>query len=90
MSSINLELEHLSNVADAQLGVAEELAWPLAILSGVAAHLRWDSWFISIPVVIGAYVLTVYRYRRRAAAAEDRYFRAAGLGKYAAQRSSDI
>lgn len=82
-----LELKHLSNVADAELGVAEELAWPLAILAGLLVHFKWDSWLLSVPVAIGAYVLAVYRYRRRAAAAEDQYFRAACLGKYAIKGS---
>ena len=82
------ELDHLSKVADAELGVAEELAWPLAILAGLVAHFYWDNWLLSVPVAIGAYVLAIYRYRRRSAAAEDRCLRAAGLGKYASRGSA--
>ena len=83
-----IELEHLSKVADAEPGVAEELAWPLANFAGLVAQFYWDSWLLSAPVAIGAYVLTVYRYRRRSAAAEDRYFRIAGLRKYASRGSA--
>jgi len=83
------ELEHQSEVADAELGVAEELGWPLAMLAGLAAYLKWDNGLLTLPIAIGAYVLAIYRYRRRVAHAEDKYFRAAGLGKYAGGRGSD-
>ncbi len=80
------ELEHLSQVADAKLGVAEELGWAVAILAAAVVHLKWESWLLTICSAIGSYVLAVYRYRKRAADAEDNYFRAAGLGKYVSKR----
>lgn len=80
-----VKLQHQSAVADAELGVAEELGWAVALLAGVATYLNWGSWLIALPVAVGAYVLAVFRYRRRAARAEDEYFRAAGLGKYGAK-----
>ena len=83
------ELRHQSEVADAELGVAEELGWPLGILAGLVVYLKWDSWLIAVSVAAGVYVLAIYRYRRRSAQAEDRYFRAAGLGKYAGNRGAD-
>jgi hypothetical protein len=83
------DLQRQSEVADAELGVAEELGWPLAILAGLVIYLKWDSWLVGVAIAIGAYVLAIYRYRRRAAKAEDRYFRAAGLGKYAGSHVND-
>lgn len=83
------ELQHQSEVADAELGVAEELGWAVAALAGLAAHLRWGAWLVTVPIAVGAYVLSIYRYRKRAAAAEDTYYRVAGLGKYVGTRTSN-
>jgi hypothetical protein len=83
------DLQSLSEIADAELGVAEEFSWVVGILSGLAAHLKWDSWLIDLSVAIGAYVIGVYRYRRRAAKAEEAYFQTAGLGKYAGRRGKN-
>ena len=77
------ELQHQSDLADARLGVAEELWWPMTIVTAVAAHLKWDNWFLTIAVVVAVYFLVTYRYRRAADKAEDEYFRVARLGKYA-------
>lgn len=77
------ELEQQSAIANAALGVAEDLGWAVALLAGLAAYLKWDSWLVTFPVTAGAYMVAIYRYRRRAAQAEDSYFRAARLGKYA-------
>ncbi len=41
------------------------------------------------PAGVVAYVLVVLRYRKRAATAEDRYFRAERLGKYASTSTND-
>ncbi|MBE0548209.1 MAG: hypothetical protein IH627_11270 [Rubrivivax sp.] len=72
-----------AELADAELGVAEELAWPLAVFAAIAAHLKWQSWLITVACAASAYCLAIYRYRRKQAKAEDAYFRAASLGKYA-------
>lgn len=77
------ELKQRSEVADAQLGVAEELGWPLGIFVGIAVYLHWSSWLFAVPSAIGAYALAIYRYRRKSAQAEDAYYRVVGLGKYA-------
>ena len=82
------KLEHLSQVADAELGVAEELGWAVASFAALAIHLKWESWFLTIAGAAGAYMLAVYRYRKRAALAEDNYYRAAGFGKYAGKPGS--
>lgn len=74
--------EHLSKLADAELGVAEALGWAVAGFAGLAVHLAYGIWLMTIPVAIGSYILATHRYRKRAAKAEDEYFRSAGLGKY--------
>lgn len=51
------ELQHQSELADAELGVAEELGWAIAVLSGLAAHFKWESWLLTLPIIIGSYVL---------------------------------
>jgi|RifCSPlowO2_12_1023861.scaffolds.fasta_scaffold81255_3 uncharacterized membrane protein len=76
------ELQHESELADARLGVAEELWWPMAIVTATGAHLKWDNWFLTIALVVAVYFLVTYRYRRAADKAEDEYFRVARLGKY--------
>ena len=85
-SPIAQELEKLSQIADAELGVAEELGWAIAILAASAVHLKWESWLLTIAAAIGSYILAVYRYRKGAAVAEDNYYRSAGLGKYVVKR----
>lgn len=82
-SDSEFELQRASELADAQLGVAEELGWPLAILALASAHLFWSNWLVSLVVAVGSYYLAILKYRRRSAAAEDKYFQAARLGKYA-------
>ena len=81
-ASVTDELEQDSRVADAELGVAEELGWGIAVLAGLACGLHTHNWVLSLPFGAAAYWLVTLRYRRRAAAIEDRYFRAAKLGKY--------
>jgi hypothetical protein len=84
-----VELQHQCEVADAELGVAEELGWAVAALAGLAAHLKLETWLVTVPIAIGAYVLSIYRYRRRAATADDNYYRVTGLGKYVGTRTSN-
>jgi hypothetical protein len=82
-------LKVAADLADAELGVAEELAWPLAILAAITVHLKLDNWLITVACAAGAYYLTVFRYRRKATKAEDEYFRSASLGKYAQHNKND-
>lgn len=76
------DLQQKSEIADAELGVAEELGWGVAAFAGLAAYLKWESWLFALIVSVLAYSLSIYRYRRKASMAEDLYFRSAGLGKY--------
>ena len=80
-----LDLERRSELADAKLGVAEEFAWAVAIFAAIAAHLKWESWYLTVPLGAAVYFIATYRYRRQASKAEDEYFRSAGLGKYVGQ-----
>ena len=81
------ELQHESELADARLGVAEELGWAIAFLAGLVVYLKWDTWMGGIATGVGAYWLATFQYRRAAAKSEDEYFREAKLGKYVAKRS---
>lgn len=86
-----VELQRVSELADARLDVAEEFGWAVGAFAALAAHLKWESWLVTLPVAVGTYALAIYRYRKRAAMAEDNYCRAAGLGKYAGNHgSSDV
>lgn len=76
------ELEKSAEIELARLGVAEDLAWWIAIFAAVAAYSRWDSWLLALAIVFGGYFLITYPYRKRESAAEDAHHRAAGLGKY--------
>ncbi len=76
------ELEEASKIADAELGVAEELGWGLAGLAAIIVHIKVDNWWLTVASFGLAYWLITLRYRRRSAAAEDAYYRAAKLGKY--------
>jgi len=76
------ELEHKSEIADAQLAVAEELAWPISMLSGAMARQFTDSWLIVIAIALAIFFFVIYPYRKRADQREDEYFKFAKLGKY--------
>ncbi|MEJ8840457.1 hypothetical protein [Ramlibacter sp. AN1133] len=87
----NEELQNQSELADARLGVAEELGWAVAFLAGLVVYLRWDTWLGGVAAAVVAYWLATFQYRRAAAKAEDAYFRQAGLGKYVPRRGeSDV
>ncbi len=77
------ELEYKAELAYVQLGVAEELGWPIGILSAYAVNLKWHwPWYLCIPLAIAIYFAVRYQYAKREAAAEDAHHRAAKLGKY--------
>jgi len=76
------DLERASQLADARLGVAEELGWPLALAVATAAHLKWEGWLLTLAVAALTYYAVTFRYRRASNRAEDAHHRAAGLGKY--------
>ena len=76
------QLQHRSEMADARLGVAEELGWFVVLLVVAVVQLKWDTWVGGMAVAAFAYYFLTLSYRRSAAKAEDDYFRAAHLGKY--------
>jgi hypothetical protein len=84
----NDDLERASQLADERLGVAEELGWPMALFAGAAAHLAWSSWALTLLVVPLTYYCATFSYRRQSHRAEDAYYRAARLGKYASKAPS--
>jgi hypothetical protein len=77
-------LERLSEIADAKLGVAEDLRWIIAVLVAALVYERTDHSFIYAAVAfVAAFALTVYEFREAATKAEDAWLRATSLGKYA-------
>ena len=79
---ITTQLSIKSQLADAKLGVAEQLSWPLAVFAAVAAHLAFGSWLLTIALLGGTYYLATLKFRKESAAAEDDYNKAAGLGRH--------
>lgn len=83
------ELQHLSEIADARLDVAEELGWVVGVLAAFVVQMKWDTWVGAIVTVLVVYLIVTLPYRRRAAKAEDAYFKAAHLGKYSRAGGAD-
>jgi len=77
------ELERQSELADARLGVAEDFAWVVSGLAGLVAYSLERSWLLAVAAFVVGFVVSVYPLRKAANKAEDAYFRAAKLGKYA-------
>jgi len=75
------DLEHVSNLADARLGVAEELGWYAAVATAVALGLKWE-WWVGVVALFPVYYFITLRFRTAAAKAEDAYFRDAKIGRY--------
>ncbi len=76
------QLNIKSQLADARLGVAETLGWPLSGFASLATHLAFGSWLVTLGVLLGMYYLATIKYRKESSVLEDRYYQAAGLGKY--------
>jgi steroid 5-alpha reductase family enzyme len=76
------ELQQLSELADARLGVAEDFSWPIAALSFLVVFFRWDNWLLGVLAGVAGLALSIFWYRREANRAEDAYFRQAKIGKY--------
>lgn len=64
------ELDCLSRIADAELGVAEELGWHIAFLAGLSVHLIWENWLVTVVTAIFMYFVSVYRWQKKASEAE--------------------
>jgi hypothetical protein len=82
------QLNIKSQLADAKLGVAEHLGWPLSGFAAATSYLAFGSWLLTIAVLIGMYYLVTLKYRRDSAVSEDKYYQAAGLGKYYSAKQS--
>lgn len=88
MTAPTEELRRASEIADAQLGVAEDFAWPVAGLSAALAYVTLHHWAWAAVAFVAGFVVSVYSLRKAADKAEDAYFKAAHLGRYA-QRHED-
>ena len=66
-------LEHQMEIADARLGVAEDMGFWLAILLAVLVYREWGSWLATIAVGVVGYFGATYEYRREDKLAEDAY-----------------
>lgn len=75
------DLEWLSKLADARLGVAEELGWYAAIAIAVAIGLKLE-WWAGVVALYPVYYVVTLQYRKTAERAEDAYFRHAKIGRY--------
>lgn len=69
-SQTDTELDYQSKIADAELGVAEELGWHIAIFAGLSVHLQWENWLVTIATSIFMYVLSIHKWRKKASKAE--------------------
>jgi len=76
------EIELRSMLADARLGVADNLSWSCALFASPGVFMLTKSWLITIAMFGLVYYLASYKYRREASVAEDAYNRSAELGKY--------
>lgn len=77
------ELERQSELADARLGVAEDFAWVVAGLAAMLAYSLEQNWLWALAAFIVGFAVSIYPLRKAADKAEDAYFRAAKLGRYA-------
>lgn len=75
-------LRRASELADAQLEVAEVFAWPMAGLSAALAYVTLHHWAWAVVAYVGGFVVSVYSMRKASDNAEDAYFKAAKLGNY--------
>jgi hypothetical protein len=76
-------LERASEIADAQLAVAEQFAWPVGCLAGALAYVGLHSWAWGVAAFVVGFLGSVLPVRRVADRAEDEYFKAAEIGPYA-------
>jgi hypothetical protein len=76
------ELQRASEIADAQLGVAEEFRWVIAGLAAALAYVTLHHWAWGVLAYVAGFMMSAYSLRKASDRAEDAYFKAAGLGKY--------
>ena len=76
------ELEQRHEITASARSVAEDLGWIIAWLFGIVIQDTWGHWWISLPAGLASYFVVTHRYCKVEEAAEDAYYRAAGLGPY--------
>jgi hypothetical protein len=76
------ELETKTRVADARLGLVEDLRWTIAPLAAIAVQHYWHTWPISVGVGIIAFFAIPYPFSKESDRAQDAYERFTGTGKY--------
>jgi hypothetical protein len=76
------ELEWLCKIAEAKLGVAETLRFPIAGFAGLLAYSVWDSWPIALGIAIILVFLVPHQFSKEYDRAWDAYERATGTGKH--------
>lgn len=74
-----LEAEH--EIAAAKLSVAEDLSWFLALALGSIVGF-FSHWLIGVTSVVAVFYCVTLPYRKKDKEAQDKYFRAAGIGAY--------
>ena len=75
-----IELEMVSKMADARLGVAERFSWYIAGLLALVAHLRWDSWLLTAGAGVIGFFLSVHNFRKDSRLAKNAYAKASKTG----------
>lgn len=76
------ELEQRCKIAEAKLGVAEQLRLPMASLAGLLAYSYWKSWIISFVVIVVFMYIVPYWYDKDYEKKMDDYEKFTGTGKY--------
>lgn len=79
---IDTEFELRFKIAEAKLGVAEQLRVPIAGLAAMLAYSYWDSWFIALGIAVALFFIVPYGFSKEYDKASDEYEKATGTGKY--------
>lgn len=74
--------ERACDIADARLGIVEDLRWSIAFLVSCCVYLLWHSWIAAILIYWVPFFLLPYQVAKESDAAHDRLERLEGTGKY--------
>lgn len=66
MLTLEDRLERAKAIADARLGVAEQLSWGIGLLGAWAVYLKWDSLWLASAAGGAAIILVTHGYKREA------------------------
>ena len=81
-TSAEISAERACDIADARLGVVEDLRWYIAFLLSCCVYLRWDSWIGAVLIYWVPIFLLPHFYAKESDAAHDQLERLTGTGKY--------